>query len=137
MSAADDLVTVKTDGIVVSAGSVLVDREELENNYIWGCYFCIENNSERKIRLLGKNWNITDEKGNNYNDSSAGFKGELPELEPGEVFEFTSYAPLKSENAVFYGSCKIDAGDCGKVRDIKMPTFNLSAKGGLSKRILN
>ena len=46
---------------------------------------CIENNTGAKIRLVGKDWNITDDRGNRYNDSSAGFKGELPELEPGQV----------------------------------------------------
>lgn len=137
MSASDDLVSLQTDGIVISAGPVLVDREDLQNRYMWGYYLCIENNTSDKIRLLGKDWNITDEKGNRYNDSSAGFKGELPELEPGEVFEYTSYAPLKAANAVFYGSCKVEAFSQNKVKDIKVPTFNLSAYQKKANRVLN
>ncbi len=134
MSIADDLVSLQTDGIVVSAGPVLMD-EEAENRYMWGYYLCIENNTPKKIRLVGKDWNITDDKGNRYNDSSSGFKGELPELEPGEYFEYTSYAPLKAQNAVFYGSCKVQTE--GTAKNIKVPTFSLSAKRNMSDRILN
>lgn len=137
MSFGEDLETLQTDGIVVSAGQVLLDNENLQNQYMWGYYLCIENNSSEKIRLLGKDWNITDDKGNRYTDSSAGFKGELPELEPGEVFEYTSYAPLNSSNAVFYGSCKVEAQGQHKIKDIKIPTFSLSANRQNKNRILN
>lgn len=137
MATADDLVSLQTDGIVVSAGQVLLDREDLQNQYMWGYYLCIENNSSAKIRLIGKDWNITDEKGNRYNDSSAGFKGELPELEPGEFFEYTSYAPLKSSNAVFYGSCKIETQGQNQIKNIKIPTFSLSANRFDGRHVLN
>ena len=134
MSIAEDLISLQTDGIVVSAGPVLV-VEEAENRYMWGYYLCIENNTAKKIRLVGKDWNITDDLGNRFNDSSVGFKGELPELEPGEYFEYTSYAPLQAKNAVFYGSCKVQTD--GISRNVKVPTFSLSARGGLKNRILN
>jgi len=134
LSIAEDLISLQTDGIVVSAGPVLVD-EEAENRYMWGYYLCIENNTAKKIRLVGKDWNITDDKGNRYNDSSIGFKGELPELEPGEYFEYTSYAPLQARNAVFYGSCKVVAD--GVSRNVKVPTFSLSAQRNLNGRTIN
>ena len=134
MSIADDLVSLQTDGIVVSAGPVLVD-EEADNRYMWGYYLCIENNTAKRIRLVGKDWNITDDKGNRYNDSSVGFKGELPELEPGEYFEYTSYAPLQTKNAVFYGSCKVQSE--GINREVKVPTFSLSVRRNLEGRVLN
>ena len=134
MSFTDDLVSLQTDGIMVSAGPVLVD-ENTENDYMWGYYLCIENNTASRIRLVRKDWNITDDKGNRYNDCSAGFKGELPELEPGEYFEYTSYAPLKSQNAVFYGSCKVQSE--GINRNVKVPTFSLSAHKRSLSSILN
>ena len=61
----------------------------------------------------------------------------LPELEPGEYFEFTSEAPLKSANAVFYGSCKIKTEGQNQMKDIRIPTFSLSARSKPSARILN
>ena len=122
MSFTDDLVCLKTDGINISVGSVLVDNAE--NDYMWGYYMCVENDTNAKIKLIGKDWNITDDKGNRYNDSSVGFKGELPELEPGEFFEYTAYAPLKTHNAVMYGYCKIQSE--GKQKNVRIPTFSMS-----------
>ena len=95
---------------------------------------CIENNTASRVRLIGKDWSITDEKGRSYHDSSLGFKGEVPELNPGEYFEYTSYAPLSAQNAVFYGSCNVETE--GKRKNIKVPTFSLSAKSN-STHILN
>ncbi len=125
MTDIEDCSVSQTDGITVSARSVLLDSVPSAAKYLWGYYLCIENNSDHKIQLVGKDWNITDDKGNLYSDTSAGFKGELPELEPGEFFEFTSEAPLKSPCAVFYGSCKILAD--GHQSEIKIPTFNFSS----------
>ena len=123
-----DYIVSQADGIVISACPILID-EFASKNFMWGYYFCIENNSGKRIQLVGKDWNITDDAGNSYNDSSAGFKGELPELEPGEYFEFTSEAPLSSPNAVFYGSCKFLAEGQSQIKEIRIPTFSLSVSG--------
>ena len=57
----DEILVSQTDGIVVSAGPVLVDENEsLKNHFMWGYYLCIENNSNHKIQLVGKDWNITE-----------------------------------------------------------------------------
>ena len=120
----DDMLTTKVDDITISAARELVE-ENSAHQFVWGYYFCIENNSDKRISLLGKNWHITDDRGNSYSDNSAGFKGEIPDLEPGEMFEFSSTAPLNSANAVFYGSCKIKAAN-DEIKEIKIPTFELS-----------
>ncbi|MBE6444568.1 MAG: ApaG domain [Alphaproteobacteria bacterium] len=123
-----EFVVSQTDGITVSACPVLVDGFA-PSGFMWGYYLCIENNTDQKIQLVGKDWNITDENGNSYNDSSVGFKGELPELEPGEYFEFTSETTLNVPNAVFYGSCKFLSEGQEKVKEIRIPTFSLSVPG--------
>ena len=120
-----DLVSTEVDDITISAGSTLVEKNVAKKEFLWGYYFCIENNSKHKISLVGKNWHITDDRGNNYSDETAGFKGEIPDLEPGEIYEFSSMAPLTSSSAVFYGSCKIKAAN-DVVKDIKIPTFQMS-----------
>lgn len=116
----------ESDGIVVSARPVLM-QEDCDKKFWWGYYLCIENQTNDKIRLLGKNWKITDEAGNSYVDNTVGFKGELPELEPGEYFEFTSEAPLDFANAVFYGSCQVLREGQNVPHEVKIPTFSLSA----------
>ncbi len=132
----DDYLVTQTDGIKISACPVLID-ETAPKVFMWGYYLCIENNSDQRIRLVGKNWNITDDAGNSYNDCSDGFKGELPELEPGEYFEFTSEAPLSSANAVFYGSCKVLTEGQTQIKEIRIPTFNMSVSGKNSNHTIH
>ena len=123
-----EYVTSQTDDIVVSACPVLVEENRLAQEFLWGYYLRIENNSAKKIQLLGKNWNVTDSSGNRFCDDSLGFKGEIPTLEPGEYYEFTSVAPLSTPNAVFYGSCKVQKESQNVPEDVKVPTFLLGAQ---------
>lgn len=119
-------VVSSAEDIVIRACPTLVEENKSKQEFLWGYYFCIENNSSQRVQLLGKNWNITDDKGNCFCDDSMGFKGEIPMLEPGETFEFTSTAPLSSPHAVFYGSCKIQKEGQKESKDIKIPTFMMS-----------
>lgn len=123
-----DFQYAETSDIIVSACPVLIEDEQEMTcaRKLWGYYLCIENHSDKKISLIGKDWNITDDKGNRFSDDSYGFKGEIPELEPGECFEFTSTAPLNADMAVFYGVCRIKKEGQEDIEDIKVPTFYLS-----------
>ena len=132
----NDFLYSQTDGIIVSACPVLLEENPAAQN-LWGYYLCIENNSKKKIHLVGKNWNIADDRGNRYSDDTAGFKGEFPELEPGECFEYTSTAPLNSANAVFYGCCKIKKEGQDKIEDIKIPTFYLTSENAPKSSVLH
>lgn len=134
-----DFVVSQTDDITISACPMLVEENmsSQTKEFVWGYYLCIENNSNEKIHLIGKNWNITDDKGNRFCDDSMGFKGEIPELEPGECFEFTSETPISSASAVFYGSCKIQKDGQSKSEEIKIPTFYLSAEKEESSVTIN
>lgn len=134
MSGNEEYFFSNTDEISISACPVLVDNDEVKAQSVWAYYFCFENNSNKKMQLMGKNWNITDSNGNVFYDGSVGFKGELPELEPGEYFEFTGEIPLASEDAVFYGSCQIALDN--ELIEVKMPTFCLS-NGQKKPRIFN
>lgn len=137
----ENFVSAVTDDIVISACTVELDENEKDvfnaGKYVYGYYLCIENNSSEKISLVGKHWNITDAQGNNFCDDTQGFKGEIPTLEPGEYFEFTSIAPLTTPNAVFYGSCKVVKESAGVSEDIKIPTFILGTLSEKTPRIFN
>lgn len=125
MQNTQEIITIQNDDVVITAASELVDSSRQE--FVWGYYFCIENNSDEKITLVGKNWNITDENGNVFSDESEGFQGEIPEIEPGEYFEFSSTAPLKAARAVFYGSCKIVKSGKKIVENLKLPILQFDA----------
>ena len=120
-----DYSTAQTGDIVVSACQELLEKDESKQE-LWGYVLRIENNSNERIRLLTKDLCITDEKGNSRCLPSFGFNGELPDLEPGECFEFEDTAQLNGAAAVLYGYCKALTTK-GKELKIKLPVLNLSS----------
>ena len=120
MQTTEEMITTQEDGLVITAASELVDTHTNASGkeFVWGYYFCIENTSDEKITLVGKDWNITDSCGNSFSDTTPGFQGEIPEIEPGEYFEF---------NAVFYGSCSIIKASKKIAQNIKMPILQFNA----------
>lgn len=127
-----DVVTAQTGDIFVSAFQEPLEVDE-KHNQLWGYCLRIENNSEEKIRLLKKDFCITDNNGHNYFDNGYGFHSELPDLEPGECFEFEDTVFLKAQAAVLYGTCVAQAADGRKLK-IKLPVMQLTA---LSKIEIN
>lgn len=120
-----DYSTMQTGDIMVSACQELLEENESRQE-LWVYVLRIENNSNERIRLLTKDLCITDEKGNSRCLLSFGFNGELPDLEPGECFEFEDTAQLNGAAAVLYGYCKALTTK-GKELKIKLPVLNLSS----------
>ena len=119
-----DYSTTQTGDIVVSACRELLEKNDAKQE-LWGYVLRIENNSNERIRLTSKDVCITDEKGNNRYMPSFGFNGELPDLEPGECFEFEDTAQSDG-TSVLYGYCKALTTK-GKELKIKLPVLNLSS----------
>lgn len=136
MQNTQEMVTMQSDGLVITAASELVDtrRRAQGQEFLWGYYFCIENTSNEQITLVGKDWNITDSLGNSFSDSTPGFQGEIPVLEPGEYYEFCSEAPLCADSAVFYGSCKVLRAGQKLPKSIKLPMLQFNAGHNTQKR---
>lgn len=122
--------TEQTGDILVSAYQELVDSD-YSNDEVWSYCLRIENNSNERIRLMKKNLCLTDEKGNSHYDISDGFNGELPDLEPGEYFEFEDTAKVVGNATVLYGSC-FAITNKGKELKIKLPVINLSSSNVIS-----
>ncbi len=135
MYCTEEFATAQDDGITISAYQELLQDKAAGDEFCWGYYLRIENNSGKKICLVGKDISVTDMNGRSVSVASEGFGGELPELEPGEVFEFEDYATSKS-SAVLYGNCKVISGNDHKVRSIKLPVLSLLANDN-SQRVLN
>lgn len=120
-----DYITAKTEDIIVSAYQELLEGDS-HRNELWGYCWRIENNSNERIRLTKRDVCITDERGNSRCTPYFGFNGELPDLEPGECFEFEDTAQTNG-NAVLYGSCFAVTAK-GKELKIKLPVINLSSE---------
>lgn len=115
--------SIRDAEIIVSAYREQLDSDDMSQK-LWGFCLRIENNSSQRIRLLRKNLCITDDAGRNFHDSSYGFHGELPDLEPGECFEFEDTAITGSRDALLYGNCVACTED-GDEFKIKLPLIPL------------
>ena len=113
-----DYVTLTTDNIEISACQALLE----DDTDFCGYYLKIENNSDAPICLLGKDFNLTDDKGNTSAFDHT-FNGEILELNPGEYFEFEDMMPIKTSSAVLYGTCRIIKSNL--TQDIKIPALQL------------
>ena len=131
----DEFVTTNDNGIVISAYQELLNEKVADDEFCWGYYLRIENNSNSTINLLGKNISITDSKGRSVSVNYDGFNGEAPTLEPGEVFEFEDYATSKS-SAVLYGCCRISSEENRRIKEIKIPALSLIANDN-TQRVYN
>jgi len=127
-----DYVTLTTNGIAVSACQAFLEQDD----DVCGYLLKIENNSDSTIQVLGKDLNLTDDKGNNYVSAEPTFHGEILELNPGEYFEFEDVMPALSHCAVLYGTCRIMQGKNNLVQDIKIPVLQLTANH-YSSSVLN
>jgi uncharacterized protein affecting Mg2+/Co2+ transport len=131
----DEFVSNNDNGIVISAYQELLNEKVAGDEFCWGYYLRIENNSNNTINLLGKSISITDSRGRSISVNYDGFNGEAPTLEPGEVFEFEDYATSKS-SAVLYGCCKISCDSNNRIQEIKIPELSLIANDN-SQRVYN
>ena len=120
-----DYAVAQTGDIMVSAYQEMLDTQGIERR-LWAYCLRIENNSNQKIRLLKKDFCITDSNGNNYFEQSYGFHSELPDLQAGECFEFEDTITINGEAAVLDGCCvaQTEGGDEFK---IKLPIMQLAA----------
>ena len=122
-------ITVKTGNIVVSAYPELIDVDK-NKRHLWGWCLRIENNSDEEITLKNKNLYLTDETGRSFCDHSEGFNGELPDLQPGEYFEYEETTQTSDISTVLYGFCSAVTAK-GKELKIKFPVMNLGTDRAL------
>ena len=120
------LYSKETESIRVSVRPFYLEEEsEPEmNHYCWAYHVRIENRRSESVRLVGRLWRITDANGVVRRIKGAGVIGEQPVLAPGEVFEYTSGAPLPTCSGFMLGSYYM-IGENGQKLHIDIPEFSL------------
>ena len=118
--------------VTVSAYLQLSDEAISDGRFCWDYSFRFENTSDTDITLLSKKLSVIDASGKITSVDYQGFKGQLPQLVPGDDFEDDGYVTAKSY-ALLKGSCTVKIGD--KIKDIELPMFSLIAND--NKQILN
>jgi len=134
MSETLDYTTAQTGNILVSACHELLASDSGRNE-LWAYVLRIENLSDERIRLIRKDICLTDVAGNSRFLPELGFNGELPDLAPGEYYEFEDTTQTNGASAVLYGSCSAVTLK-GKELKIKLPLITLSSKKNFSPKFI-
>ena len=98
-----------------------------EGKFMWAYHIQIENLGREPVQLLRRTWNITDAHGRTQTVKGAGVIGQLPVLEPGESFEYTSGTPLETPSGFMTGLYHMVATVSGEAFDVTIPAFSLDS----------
>jgi ApaG protein len=74
--------------------------------------------------LLSRHWMISNARGELNEVKGPGVVGEQPVLKPGEIYEYTSGAPLDTPSGMMGGAYQMES-ESGDRFDIEIPTFSL------------
>ena len=122
-----------TNGIEVTVRAAYVESQsEPETGRFFFAYeVTIENAGEQPAKLLSRHWIIADGDGDEKVVRGAGVVGEQPTLEPGEVFQYTSFCPLSSPVGSMRGSYHFALED-GETLDAVVAPFTLAVPSVLN-----
>ena len=114
------------DNVIVNAVSEYVPELSKQNdsNYYYLYEVTIQNKSRKKIKLLSRHWDISDGAGKKKQIDGDGVVGKNPIINPGEMFKYKSYCPLKTEFGFMSGFYTMKNED-GDVFKVAIPEFPL------------
>ena len=107
-----DSETVTAD-IRIHAAAQLLDRESDPGRplHVYGYRIRIVNEGRQRVRLLSRHWVILDANNHREEVVGEGVVGRRPELAPGEMFEYTSSCPLRTEWGTMEGTYTFEGAD--------------------------
>lgn len=116
-----------TRGIRVEVESTYVRERSLpEEQYFFFAYHIrISNEGDDTVQLLSREWLITDADGNEERVRGPGVIGEQPVLTPGEMFEYTSFCPLRTSMGAMQGTYTMQTED-GERFEAEIAPFTLA-----------
>ena len=83
----------------------MVDQSKpAQEQYVFSYTITITNQADEAVQLLNRHWIITDASGGVEEVRGEGVVGQQPKLSPGEHFEYTSGAILKTPVGTMEGS---------------------------------
>jgi ApaG protein len=119
---------LKTHDVVVRVEPDFLHEESSpsDHRYIWAYTVEIENQSEQELQVVERFWKIADSRGQVQEVRGSGVVGEKPVLKPGEVFRYTSGAPLTEPSGMMLGSYFMQTPE-GERISVEIPTFLLES----------
>ncbi len=98
----------------------------MKDKYVFSYRITIRNHSDNTITLRKRHWEITDAHGEVEKVSGIGVVGEQPVLYPGEDYEYSSGAHLKTPWGCMEGHYEFE-DDYGERFAVPIPSFDLKA----------
>jgi ApaG protein len=111
--------------VTVQTRFVEEQSEPAREHYVFAYTITLRNAGTVGARLLTRHWLITDGNGQTEEVRGDGVVGQQPWLAPGDGFEYTSGAVLKTDVGSMQGSYHLQAED-GTGFDAVIPAFTLS-----------
>ncbi len=117
-----------SQNINVDVDTLYIESESSPANsqYVFAYTITITNDGTEAAKLMTRHWVITDANGHVEEVHGDGVVGEQPYLKPGEGFQYTSGAVLKTPVGTMSGSYQM-VTDNGSNFDAEIPEFILSS----------
>ncbi len=97
-----------------------------ERHYVWAYTIQMENLGQEAVQLINRYWHITDATGAVQEVRGAGVIGEQPVLEPGDSYQYTSGAALRTPSGIMTGNYEMSSDDGNRFL-IDIPSFSLDS----------
>ena len=117
-----------TQNINIDIDTLYIESESSpeDSQYVFAYTITITNSGTEAAKLMTRHWVITDANGDIEEVRGDGVVGEQPYLKPGEGFQYTSGAVLKTPVGTMSGSYQMLTDD-GSNFDAEIPEFILSS----------
>lgn len=117
-----------SNSINVDVDTLYIESESspVNSQYVFAYTITITNDGTEAAKLMTRHWVITDANGHIEEVRGDGVVGEQPYLKPGEGFQYTSGAVLKTPVGTMSGSYRM-LTDNGSNFDADIPEFILSS----------
>lgn len=97
----------------------------LNSEYLFAYRITIENQTMYPVKLLSRHWHIKDSNGTHREVQGEGVVGRQPIIEPGDSYQYTSAAGLRSDIGKMYGTYLIENLFNKKKFTVTIPEFQL------------
>jgi len=110
----------------VSVSFLAEQSEPAKGRWFWAYHIRIENDGARPVKLVSREWIISDGRGGRNEVRGEGVVGEQPVLEPGGSFDYVSGCPLGTPTGAMEGRYFMVGADGGRFA-VVIPRFPLIA----------
>ncbi len=115
-----------TQGVAVTVVPAYVPEHSnpKRHQYVWTYNVVIENQTNKRIKLMRRHWEVIDARGHKEEVAGPGVVGEQPVLEPGSTFTYASHTMLRTSTGFMKGDYDV-VDDLGQNLKVDIPAFSL------------